>query len=94
MAWKLNDNKSDVLIPVQPRYLHAIVYNVVHVGDVSIPISNQFVRNLGVMFDLTPSLKQHIPYIYKASFIQLRSITHLKRRLLELIAHRNNRQMC
>jgi len=54
---KFNANKTDVLILATSLYLHAVTDYAVLVGDVSI-LSNQFFRNLGVVFDQILSMKQ------------------------------------
>ena len=52
----LNDNKLDEFILASPRYIHTVIDNVMHVGDISISLS-QFVMDLDFMFDETLNMK-------------------------------------
>ena len=87
---KLNDTKTDVLIISSPHYLQAVTDIHIQVGDVSIA-SSKSVKNLGVLFDQTLGLKQHITHICQSAFMQLRNIRCLKQYLsadaLVTVAH-------
>ena len=87
---KLNDTKTDVLIISSPHYLQAVTDIHIQVGDVSIASSKSF-KNLGVLFDQTLGLKQHITHICQSAFMQLRNIRCLKQYLsadaLVTVAH-------
>ena len=71
-------------------HLQAVTAIHIQVGDVSIA-SSKSVKNLGVLFDQTLGLKQHITHICQSAFIQLRNIRCLMQYLsadaLVTVAH-------
>ena len=74
---KLNDTKTDVIVLASPHYTESTRAITVTVGNASIA-SSQHIRNLGVIFDQTMSMQNHVSSVCQSAFFHLRNIRTLK----------------
>lgn len=77
---RLNDDKTELLIAYPKSTTAANLPGSVVIGDANITPSTQ-VRNLGVAFDSTMALEQHVSNICRAAYFHLRRIGHVRRYL-------------
>ncbi|KAK6178265.1 hypothetical protein SNE40_013071 [Patella caerulea] len=77
---KLNDEKTEALLLGPKSRGDLCVLTHVHVGNLSIPISNS-IRNLGVMFDSSLNMETHINHISKVCYLILRNIGCIRKYL-------------
>ena len=75
---KLNDDKSEFILFGSHQQLAKVSVPHVKIGDSSVP-SSIVVRNLGVMFDSTMSLKPHVSNVIRNSALHLRNISRLRK---------------
>ena len=74
---KLNDDKTEVLCSGSQRTLSSISEKSLRVGGNEIMFSN-CVKNLGVYLDSSLTMHQHISYICKSAYFQLRKISSIR----------------
>ena len=77
---KLNDEKTKFLLFGSPQQLSKVSLPFITIGDSQITPSSQ-ARNLGVIFDLTMTLKPHISNIVRISSFHIRNISRIRKYL-------------
>jgi len=87
---KLNDEKTEVLVISTPYFTDRLHETHLRIGDANVQASES-ARNLGVIFDNTLDMSNHIKTVCRASFMQLRHLRSIKDTLtrdsLEKVTH-------
>jgi hypothetical protein len=87
---KLNDEKTEVLVISTPHFRSKFQGSELKIGESNVQASES-ARNLGVIFDNTLNMSDHIKAVCRASFLQLRNIRSIKDALthesLEKVIH-------
>ena len=78
---KLNDDKTQLIV-FSSKYRPRPHLSKVQIGSECMEQSNT-VRNLGVLFDQTPSFGEHVSKLYKSSHYHLRNISKIRKYLDE-----------
>lgn len=79
---KLNDDKTDVIVIASPYHSNKVDIPTIRIGSSEISPSPS-VRNLGVTFDQTLNMKEHIKKTCCAAYCHLRNIASIRRCLSE-----------
>ena len=74
---KLNAEKTEVLPVAATSRLSSVGWDSVDIGGKRIPFKSS-VRNLGVHFDQTLSMQQHISSVCRAAYLELRRIASIR----------------
>jgi hypothetical protein len=77
---KLNDDKSELLVITPSRQTHKCNLNQIKMGDCDVTASES-IRNLGIMFDNTMSMKPQVNAVVKQTNYQLRSVGKIRQYL-------------
>ena len=79
---KLNDDKTEFIMFGTQRALQSVSEWTVSVGDVEV-VPSRTVRNIGAMMDSALTMKPHIDSIIKSCYIQMRSLSKIRKYLTE-----------
>ena len=76
---KLNADKTEIMILGKPTVVARCKSELqsLKLDNTDVPFSNK-VRNLGVTFDESLHFKDHISSVFKATFLQLRNLKHIR----------------
>ena len=79
---KLNDDKTEVLYIASPCFQKSMPSESSQIGDTAVSQA-RIARNIGVIFDETMSMKDHISSICKTSHFYLRNISAIRKYLTQ-----------
>ena len=79
---KLNDDKTEVLYIASPYFQKSMPSESLRIGDTAVSPARK-ARNIGVIFDETMSMKDHISSICKTSHFHLRNIGAIRKYLTQ-----------
>jgi len=79
---KLNDDKTEVVYIASPYFQKSMPSESLQIGDTAVSQA-RIARNIGVIFDETMSMKDHISSICKTSHFHLRNIGAIRKYLTQ-----------
>ena len=75
---KLNDDKTEFMIMSSKRQQRHVSSGSIMIGDSEIKCTSK-VRNLGIMFDNTMSMQQHVKKMCQSGYFHLRNINSIRK---------------
>ena len=79
---KLNEDKTEILNITSPYYKHSNLVQSLKIGDVTVNTSSN-ARNIGVVFDSTLSMSNHISAICRSAYFHLKNIRAIRQVLTQ-----------
>ena len=80
---KLNDEKTEFVVIGQKQLINRIgKEQVIHIGDSMIK-ATQHAKNIGAMIDCNMDMRMHVNYVARASYHNLRNISHIRSNITE-----------